>query len=199
MTKAAIQLQRQMLAKTNEACEHARQKNNKMVKEFRVIPKTEFWKMWAPKLGFSKLVKKSHKFVAVLRLSIGGAGERCYSVSNAKQPEIAALKVLQMAMSGWTPVPDSDTIKQASHYAKIAPTVFKLIKKVFDCYNRAIDSTTSKFQVNFKLTASCHVTVEAKTTQEAIEKAEQFMVDADFGPAENIEWSSTGMKRLPNG
>lgn len=45
-----------------------------------------------------------------------------------------------------------------------------------------------KFYVNFSMTARVIVPVEAETEDEAEEKAEQFMADADFGPCEDIEW-----------
>lgn len=45
-----------------------------------------------------------------------------------------------------------------------------------------------KFYVRFTMTAMVLVPVEAETEDEAEEKAEQFMADADFGPCEDIEW-----------
>lgn len=45
-----------------------------------------------------------------------------------------------------------------------------------------------KFYVNFSMTARVLVPIEAETEDEAKEKAEQFMADADFGLCEDIEW-----------
>lgn len=45
-----------------------------------------------------------------------------------------------------------------------------------------------KFYVKFAMTARVLVPVEAETENEAEQKAEQFMADADFGPCEDIEW-----------
>lgn len=45
-----------------------------------------------------------------------------------------------------------------------------------------------KFYVNFSMTARVLIPIDAETEDEAKEKAEQFMADADFGPCEDIEW-----------
>jgi hypothetical protein len=54
------------------------------------------------------------------------------------------------------------------------------------------DAEQRDFQIDFKLTAVCRVKVRARNREEALEYAEQFMVDADFGPCEVIEWKQTG-------
>ena len=41
------------------------------------------------------------------------------------------------------------------------------------------------------MTAKVEVYVDAENAKEAHEKAEQFMCDADFGPAEDIEWEES--------
>ena len=43
----------------------------------------------------------------------------------------------------------------------------------------------------FRMTAKIEVNVDAENENEARQKAEQFMCDADFGPAEDIEWEET--------
>lgn len=42
---------------------------------------------------------------------------------------------------------------------------------------------------SFKVKGYVNISVSGKTEQEMIQKAEQFMCEADFGPLENIEWS----------
>ena len=54
------------------------------------------------------------------------------------------------------------------------------------------DSERQDFEIDFRLTAVCHVKVRARNKDEALEYAEQFMADADFGPCEDIEWEQTG-------
>lgn len=49
-----------------------------------------------------------------------------------------------------------------------------------------------KFYVSFDLSAKVEVGIDAETEDEAYEKAEQFMADADFGPCEDIEWVQVG-------
>jgi len=56
------------------------------------------------------------------------------------------------------------------------------------------DAERRDFQIDFKLTAVCRVKVRARNKDEALEYAEQFMADADFGPCEDIEWEQTGKK-----
>lgn len=56
------------------------------------------------------------------------------------------------------------------------------------------DSERKDFEIDFRLTAVCHVKVRARNKDEALEYAEQFMADADFGPCEDIEWEQTGKK-----
>lgn len=48
-----------------------------------------------------------------------------------------------------------------------------------------------KFYVTYRMSAKVEVAVEAENEDEAEEKAEQFMCDADFGPCEDIEWEKT--------
>lgn len=56
------------------------------------------------------------------------------------------------------------------------------------------DAERKDFEIDFRVTAVCHVKVRARNKDEALEYAEQFMVDADFGPCEDIEWEQTGKK-----
>lgn len=48
-----------------------------------------------------------------------------------------------------------------------------------------------KYCVTYRMTAKVEVYVDAENANEAHEKAEQFMCDADFGPAEDIEWEES--------
>lgn len=41
---------------------------------------------------------------------------------------------------------------------------------------------------SFKVKGYVRISVDGETEQEMIQKAEQFMGDADFGPLEDIEW-----------
>lgn len=41
---------------------------------------------------------------------------------------------------------------------------------------------------SFYVEGYVRITVDGETEQERIQKAEQFMVEADFGPLEDIEW-----------
>lgn len=54
------------------------------------------------------------------------------------------------------------------------------------------DAERQDFEIDFRLTAVCRVKVRARNKDEALKYAEQFMVDADFGPCEDIEWEQTG-------
>lgn len=143
MTKAEqeqIAFREQQFTKTNAACEKVRGKFP-FVKKFEVLKKDKFWKTWAQVNGYSHLVKKTHRFVAVLELAFGkGHGTMCFSVSNPEQPEIAALDVLKTAIAGWTPVPDSDTIKVFPEYAKVALDHFKDITNVISAFAEAMEA-----------------------------------------------------------
>ena len=143
MTKAEqdqIVFREQQFTKTNAACEKVRGKFP-FVKKFEVLKKDKFWKTWAQVNGYSHLVKKTHRFVAVLELAFGkGHGTMCFSVSNPEQPEIAALDVLKTAIAGWTPVPDSDTIKVFPEYAKVALDHFKDITNVISAFAEAMEA-----------------------------------------------------------
>ena len=143
MTKAEqdqIVFREQRFTKTNAACEKVRGKFP-FVKKFEVLKKDKFWKTWAQVNGYSHLVKKTHRFVAVLELAFGkGHGTMCFSVSNPEQPEIAALDVLKTAIAGWTPVPDSDTIKVFPEYAKVALDHFKDITNVISAFAEAMEA-----------------------------------------------------------
>ena len=143
MTKAEqdqIAFGEQQFTKTNAACEKVRGKFP-FVRKFEVLKKDKFWKTWAQVNGYSHLVKKTHRFVAVLELAFGkGHGTMCFSVSNPEQPEIAALDVLKTAIAGWTPVPDSDTIKVFPEYAKVALDHFKDITNVISAFAEAMEA-----------------------------------------------------------
>ena len=143
MTKAEqdqIAYREQQFAKTNAACEKVRG-TFPFVRKFEVLKKDKFWKTWAQVNGYSHLVKKTHRFVAVLELAFGkGQGTMCFSVSNPEQPEIAALDVLKTAIAGWTPVPDSDTIKVFPEYAKVALDHFKDITNVISAFAEAMEA-----------------------------------------------------------
>lgn len=41
---------------------------------------------------------------------------------------------------------------------------------------------------SFKVEGYVRISVKGETEEEMIGKAEQFMIDADFGPLEDIEW-----------
>ena len=134
-------------AKAVKACKTA-VKKRPYVKEFTVLKKDKFWDTWAKVNGYSSLVKKTHRFVAVLRLTfgltLGNGGELCYSVSNAEQPEIAVLDVIKMAIAGWTPIPDSKTIGTFSKYGFVAQANFKKVKSLMDAFVKAIEAPEKK-------------------------------------------------------
>ena len=121
-----------------KACETVAKKNA-CVKELTVLKRDKFWNTWAKVNGYSHLVKKSHRFVAVLRLSFGG-GDLCYSVSNPGQPEVAVLDVIKMAIAGWTPTPDSKLIETFPEYGHVAKTNFKKIKRLMDAFVKAMET-----------------------------------------------------------
>ena len=143
MTKAEqdqIVFREQQFTKTNAACEKVRGKFP-FVRKFEVLKKDKFWKTWAQVNGYSHLVKKTHRFVAVLELAFGkGHGTMFYSVSNPEQPEIAALDVLKTALAGWTPEPNSHTIKTFPEYAKVTREHFKDVSNVIDAFAEAMEA-----------------------------------------------------------
>lgn len=140
MTKSEKEFMDRQFVKANAACA-ATVKKNKCVKQLEVLTKAKFWPTWASTNGYSHLVKKTHRFVAVLELAFGkGQGTMCFSVSNPEQPEIAALDVLKTAIAGWTPVPDSDTIKVFPEYAKVALDHFKDITNVISVFAEAMEA-----------------------------------------------------------
>lgn len=143
MTKAEqekIAFREKQFAKTIAACETVRNKFP-FVKQFDVLKKDKFWATWARVNGYSHLVKKTHRFVAVLQLAFGkGHGTMFYSVSNPEQPEIAALDVLKTALAGWTPEPNSHTIKVFPEYAKVTREHFKDVSNVIDAYAEAMEA-----------------------------------------------------------
>ena len=130
MTKSEKEYMERQFAKTAGACREAAGRNGCVV-EFDVLPKKKFWETWARVNGYSHLVKRSHRFVAVLRLSFGG-GDLCYSVSNPGQPEIAALDVLKMAIAGWTPEPTGETLGRFMEAGREARAHFEEAKRVMD-------------------------------------------------------------------
>jgi len=139
MTKSEKEFMDRQFAKANAACA-ATVKKNQCVKQLEVLTKAKFWPTWASTNGYSHLVKKTHRFVAVLKLQFLGRGEMCFSVSNPDQPEIAVLDVIKMAMAGWTPVPCSSNLDVFKDYAKTAKANFKAVKKVLDDYVKAMEA-----------------------------------------------------------
>ena len=134
-----IAFREQQFTKTVAACEKVRGKFP-FVKKFDVLKKGKFWKTWAQVNGYSHLVKKTHRFVAVLELAFGKTpGTMCFSVSNREQPEIAARDVLKTALAGWTPVPDSNTINVFAKYAKVTMEHFKDVSNVIDAFAEAME------------------------------------------------------------
>ena len=138
MTKFEKEYMENQFTTTVKACNKVAKKRP-YVKEFTVLKKDKFWATWAKVNGYSSLVKKTHRFVAVLRLNFGGFGEICFSVSNREQPEIAALDVLKMAMVGWTPIPDGKTINTFSKYSSVAQAHFKKLKRLMYAFVNAMD------------------------------------------------------------
>ena len=137
MTPIEKEYMENQFAKAVKACKTA-VKKRPYVKEFTVLKKDKFWATWAKANGYSRLVKKTHRFVAVLRLNFGGLGDICFSVSNREQPEIAALDVLKMAIAGWTPTPDGQTISTFSKYGSVAKEHFKKVKSLMDAFAKAV-------------------------------------------------------------
>lgn len=143
MTKIEKEYMEKQFAKAVKACEMVAKKNA-CVKELTVLKKDKFWNTWAKVNGYSSLVKKTHRFVAVLRLNFDNGGELCYSVSNSKQPEIAVLDVIKMAIVGWTPIPDSQTIGTFSKYGSVAKKNFKKVKRLMDAFVKAMEAPEKK-------------------------------------------------------
>ena len=138
MTNAEKELMERQFAKANAACAETVKKNACVI-QLEVLPKAKFWTTWAKVNGYSHLVKKSHRFVAVLKLRYGGKGEVCFSVSNPEHPEIAVLDVLKMAIAGWTPTPDYNTINTFPEYSRACKARFKELKKVLDDFVKAME------------------------------------------------------------
>lgn len=144
MTNTEKEYMEKQFDKTVKACEAVATKRP-YVKKFTVLKKDKFWATWASTNGYSHLVKKSHRFVAVLELAFdNGPGTMYYSVSNPEQPEIAALDVLKMAIAGWTPIPDSQTISTFSKYGSVAQKNFKKVKRLMDAFVKAMEAPEKK-------------------------------------------------------
>lgn len=143
MTQIEKEYMEKQFAKAVKACETVAKKRP-YVREFTVLEKNKFWATWAKVNGYSHLVKKSHRFVAVLRLDFGDNGDLCFSVSNREQPEIAALDVLKMAMAGWTPVPGSSNIGTLSKYGSVTQAHFKKVKGLMDAFVKAMEAPEKK-------------------------------------------------------
>ena len=143
MTKIEKEYMEKQFAKAVKACE-AVAKKRPYVEEFTVLKKDKFWSTWAKVNGYSSLVKKTHRFVAVLRLNFGGHGDICFSVSNREQPEIAALDVLKVAMAGWTPEPGSSSIGVLSNYGSAAKAHFKKFKGLMDAFVKEMEAPEKK-------------------------------------------------------
>ena len=143
MNKNEKEYMDKQFAKTVKACD-AVAKKRPYVKEFAVLKKDKFWSTWAKVNGYSSLVKKTHRFVAVLRLNFGGHGDICFSVSNREQPEIAARDVLNVAMAGWTPEPGSSNIGALSNYGSVAKAHFKQFKGLMDAFVKAMEAPEEK-------------------------------------------------------
>jgi hypothetical protein len=143
MTNTEKEFMEKQFNKAVKACETVAKKNA-CVKELTVLKKDKFWKTWAQVNGYSHLVKKTHRFVAVLRLNFGNGGDLCYSVSNPEQPEIAVLDVIKMAIVGWTPTPDGQTISTFSKYGSVAQKNFKKAKSLMDAFVKAMEAPEKK-------------------------------------------------------
>ncbi len=143
MTKSEKEYMDKQFVKAVKACEAVAKKRT-YVKEFTVLKRDKFWATWAKVNGYSHLVKKTHRFVAVLRLNFGGYGDICFSVSNREQPEIAALDVLKVAMVGWTPEPGSSNIGVLSNYGSVAKAHFKKVKSLMDAFVKAMEAPEKK-------------------------------------------------------
>lgn len=147
MNKIEKEYMEKQFVKAVKACETVAKKNA-CVKELTVLKRDKFWSTWAKVNGYSSLVKKTHRFVAVLRLTfgltLGNGGELCYSVSNAEQPEIAVLDVIKMAIAGWTPTPDSKLIETFPEYGHVAKTNFKKVKRLMDSFVKAMEAPEKK-------------------------------------------------------
>ena len=128
MTKFEKEYMESQFNQAVHACEVAAKKN-KWVVELNVMKKDKFWNTWAKVNGYSDLVKKSHRFVAVLRMSVKGLGELCYSMSNKDDPENAVCNVLHTAIAGWRPKNDVDAFVR---YSKASA---KNRKKLIKCLN----------------------------------------------------------------
>lgn len=139
MTPIEKEYMENQFAKAVKACKTA-VKKRPYVKEFTVLKKDKFWATWAKMNGYSRLVKKTHRFVAVLRLNFGGLGDICFSVSNMEQPEIATLDVLKMAIAGWTPEPGSSNLDAFAKYSSVAQAHFKKIKSLTDAFVKAMEA-----------------------------------------------------------
>ena len=143
MTKFEKEYMDKQFDKAVKACEKVA-KRHACVKELTVLRKDKFWATWAKVNGYSSLVKKTHRFVAVLRLSFSNGGDLCYSVSNSEQPEIAVLDVIKTAIAGWTPVPDSQTIKTFPKYGSVTKQNFKKVKSLMDAFVKAMEAPEKK-------------------------------------------------------
>ena len=139
MTKIEKEYMEKQFAKAVKACETVAKKNA-CVKELTVLKRDKFWSTWDKVNGHSSLVRKTHRFVAVLRLTFGNGGELCYSASNSGQPEIAVLDVIKMAIVGWTPTPDSKLIDTFIEYGHVAKTNFKKVKRIMDAFVKAMEA-----------------------------------------------------------
>ena len=143
MTKFEKECMDKQFDKAVKACEKVTKKHA-CVKELTVLKKDKFWATWAKVNGYSSLVKKTHRFVAVLRLNFSNGGDLCYSVSNSEQPEIAVLDVIKTAIAGWTPAPDSQTIKTFPKYGSVAKQNFKKVKSLMDAFVKAMEAPEKK-------------------------------------------------------
>ena len=147
MTNTEKEFMERQFARAVKACETVAKKNA-CVKELTVLKRDKFWSTWAKVNGYSSLVKKTHRFVAVLRLTFGlnsgNGGDLYYSVSNPDQPEIAVLDVIKMAIAGWTPTPDSKLIDTFPEYGHVAKTNFKKVKRLMDAFVKAMEAPEKK-------------------------------------------------------
>ena len=147
MANTEKEFMERQFARAVKACETV-MKKRPYVKEFTVLKKDKFWATWAKVNGYSSLVKKTHRFVAVLRLTFGlnsgNGGDLYYSVSNPDQPEIAVLDVIKMAIAGWTPTPDSKLIDTFPEYGHVAKTNFRKVKRLMDAFVKAMEVPEKK-------------------------------------------------------
>lgn len=145
MNKIEKEYMEKQFVKAVKACE-ATMKKCKCIKEFTVMRKDKFWATWAKVNGYSQYTRKTHRFVAVLRLSFGiavGKGSLYYTMSNNEAPEIAALDVLKLALAGWNP-DDVAICETFPNYKKAAKANAKSLSRAIDTFVKAMEAPEKK-------------------------------------------------------